>query len=137
MNKDWKRKDVWKREGKNFMVEVSRHEVRVDDSGCYDSEGPHRWCLYVYVYPKHPVFAQFDASGQMYDQPSFGMHCGNSYFRTWRNEAGAVTSYQVGSDYNHDGDWHFTRMKTPEDAYEVFNDADEIFDALSTQDVQP
>lgn len=134
--KNWKHKDVWKIEGRNFAVEVSRHESRMpEEMACFDSEGPHRWCVYVYIYPKHPRFGDFDPDGQMYDQPTFGMHCGNSYFRTWRSGEGKITAFQVGSDYNHDGDWSFTRKATKDDAYQVFADAEEIAEALTMQEL--
>jgi len=132
---NWKRKEVWKREGSNFAVEVSRHECHVfHDDGCFDSEGPHRWCVYVYVYPKHPSFSEFKPEGDLYDQPSFGMHWGNSYFRVWRSDEGEIKSFQVGSDYNHFDDWRYTRMATKKEAYSVFADAGEIFDMMALRE---
>lgn len=125
----WERKEVWKRAGRGFLVEVSRHEVDVDVG-----EGPHRWCIYAYIYPKHPAFGQFKVGGGMWEQPDFGMHAGNSFFRTHYNGKGEIASFQVGCDYNHDGDDYFTHLATREDAGSVFYDASATFDALAAME---
>jgi hypothetical protein len=129
---DWKHKDVWKHEGAAFTVEVSRHSVeqREEPSGCYDAEGPHRWCVYAYVYPKHPLFAAFDPARGMWEQPHLPFHGGVSYFRTHRKQDGSIASHQLGADYNHLHDWRFTQHATKDEAREVFVDAAELIRAL-------
>ena len=131
---DWNRKELWRKWGKNFSVEVSRHEEAAPKDGCcYDSEGPHRWCIYAYVYPGHPLFAGFDATKGMWEQPHMPGHGGVSYYRPHiDSKTGAITSHQLGWDYHHLHDWRFTQMATPEDAREVFGDAQELFDYLET-----
>lgn len=132
---DWDHKDIWRRWGKDFMVEVSRHSApRADESGCYDSEGPHRWCVYAYIYPKHPHFARFDGTETMYQDAASALilHGGPSFCRKHMNAAGEVTSYQVGADYHHLHDWRFTQYATKEDAYSVFSDAEELFEQLTS-----
>lgn len=128
---DWKHKDIWKRSGKNFMVEISRHEEGVPEGYCYDSEGPHRWCVYAYIYPRHPRFAKFEGDHLWQEATSLGFHGGCSYLRRHESK-GEVTAIQCGADYNHDGDWHFTQLATQKEAYEVFRDADELFDLLTS-----
>lgn len=53
----WRHKDVFHRDGKGFLIEVSRHTSPVIRE--FDSEGPHRWCVYAHIYPKHLHFAAF------------------------------------------------------------------------------
>ena len=124
---NWTHKDEWKLRGKDFLVSVSRHE-ETPSSYIYD-EGPHRWCVYVYFYPKHPHFAKFTESGGMLQDAAscLSLHGYPSFFSAHHDENGDVTSYQVGADYNHERDEHFTRMATKEVAYTVFKDAEELF----------
>lgn len=125
----WNHKDLWRMSGKDFMVEVSRHSEPVrEDSGCYDSEGPHRWCVYAYIYPKHPHFSAFNGTEDMWQDAAamLPLHCGPSLCRKHLNAAGDVTSYQVGADYHHLHDWQYTQMATKDDARAVFNDAEEL-----------
>jgi hypothetical protein len=133
----WKHKDEWKREGRNFVVVVSRHSeaVMYEGSG-YDAEGPNRWCVYGYVYPKHPDFTSFDPNAPMYEQPTPPMHGGCSFFKPHYKADGTIASFQFGCDYHHLGDWSFTQMETKEDAYEVFADAEALFEQLKARDVQ-
>jgi hypothetical protein len=133
MTTDWNRKELWRKSGENFMIEISRHEVSVSESACFDSEGPHRWCVYAYIYPEHPHFSAFDGSEDMRQDAAtcLPLHCGPSFFRKHLNAKGETTSYQVGADYNHLYDWSFTQHANPEDAAEVFSDAQDLFDALT------
>jgi len=127
---EWKHKDEWKRSGKDFLVSVTRHSVAVDEGCGYDSDLGHRWCVYAYIYPKHPHFANFDGP-QMYQDASSCMpfHGGPSLLEYPMYE-GVVTSVKVGCDYNHLHDWEYTRMATKDEAYRVFADADELYDWL-------
>ena len=133
MTTNWNRKELWRKSGENFMIEISRHEVSVEEPACFDSEGPHRWCVYAYIYPKHPHFSAFDGSERMSQDAAacLPLHGGPSYCRKHLNADGETTSYQVGADYNHSHDWRFTQQATQEDAAEVFSDAQELFDALT------
>lgn len=125
----WRHKDIWTREGENFIVQVSRHSVGQSE---YERTGPHRWCVYAYVYPKHSAFASFDGP-QMW-QPAatrLPLHGGPSLLRWHYDDDGKPTSVQVGADYNHLHDERFTHMATADDARSVFADADELHAALS------
>lgn len=125
----WRHSDKWKREGKNFLVEVSRHsspEFNSDYSEVIGQE--HRWCVYLYVYPRHPDFARFDSNGDMHSQPYYECHIYVSLFRVHRDESGEITSFQLGWDYNHDGDVYYTHLAPPSAAGSVFYDANRLFD---------
>lgn len=130
---NWEHKDLWKRYGKDFMVEVSRHQVGVfQEAERWSEEGPHRWCVYAYIYPKHPHFAKFSGPEMFQDAAcSLPLHCGPSFLRWHYADDGKPTSVQVGCDYNHLHDSQYTRMATKEEAQAVFNDAEKLFDWLA------
>lgn len=133
----WDHKDVWRRHGKDFLVTIEHFTVELrEEAACYDSDQGHRWCVYAYVYPKHPHFAEFDGP-QMWQDAATMMpfHGGPSLLRWHRDDDGKPTSVQVGADYNHLHDYRFTQMATQQDAYAVFSDADELFDWLAAAGV--
>jgi hypothetical protein len=130
--KNWPIRHEWKRRGKGFLVMVSRH------SGVHDEDiGPYRWCVYAYLYPNHPHFAEFD--GDRIWQPAalaMPFHFGAtlvSYHYSAKDGNYSVTSVQVGADYNHLHDGRFTHMETPDDARQVFSDAEELFSWLQSK----
>ena len=130
---EWNRKELWRKFGKDFMVEISRHEETVSyASGCFDEEGPHRWCVYAYVYPKHAHFSKFNGTEDMWQDAatSLPFHGGPSFCRKHISAKGEATSYQVGADYYHLNDWRYTQFATQAEACAVFNDADELFERL-------
>jgi hypothetical protein len=121
----WDHKDAWRKRGQDFMVEVTRHNGTEDIS-----EGPHRWAVYAYIYPKHPHFAEFDGP-HMWQLAAtcLPLHGYPSYLEYPMYE-GKVTSVKVGADYHHLHDYHFTHYATPNEAREVFDDAQALFDWL-------
>ena len=137
MDTDFQHKDEWRRFGKNFLVTVTRHFD--DPSPTRPYEGPHRWAVYAYIYPSHPHFAKF--VGDDFWQPAaqvLPMHYCVSFLRRHYNAEGATTSIQVGADYHHLHDGHFTGYATREDAGEVFHDATVLFEKLTElADVEP
>lgn len=116
------RKEEWKREGKDFCVVVSRHTARSTDEN-----DNNRWCVYLYVYPRHPSFDLFNPLSDMWSQPHFTCHSYVSFFKVHRDERGDVGSFQLGWDYNHDGD-NFGWCSTADDASSVFWDANRLFE---------
>lgn len=127
---DWKHKDVWKRNGKDFLVEVTRHGEKVNEPAGYDSDMGHRWCVYAYIYPKHPYFAKFKGANTWQNATrEMPLHGGCSFLEYPMYE-GKVTSVKVGADYNHLNDSPYTRMTTKDEAWSVFNDAGELFEWL-------
>lgn len=120
---DWRHKDCWKRAGKDFLVEVTRHSGEPLDS----FEGAHRWAVYAYVYPKHPYFEKFEGPHMWQGATSaMPLHGGASLLEYPMYE-GKVTSVKVGADYNHLHDQDYTHMATKEQAGSVFEDAEELF----------
>lgn len=127
---EWNHKDEWRRRGKDFLVTITRHTEASFDP--YD--GPNRWAVYAYVYPKHPYFDAFDGTETTWQDAASRMplHGGPSFMRVHKDFDGKVTAQQVGADYHHLHDDAFAHHATKEDAYEVFNDAGELFQWLET-----
>ena len=126
----WDKKDEWHRRGKDFLVVVKRHSVAPSSYSQY--EGVHRWTMYTYIYPTHRLFGAF--SGPDMWQPAavdLQMHGGPSLLRWHTDNDGKPCSVQVGADYNHLHDEHFTNYAIPEHADEVFSDADRLFQHLA------
>jgi len=134
----WNRKELWTKRGDGFSVEVSHHTVDITEV----SEGPHRWCVYAYIYPQHAMFEEFDGSDMWQDAAlRLPHHCGPSYLKWHCDDEGKKTSVQVGADYNHLGDDEYTHMECSDDAMSVFADAEKLmsflsggFNAVSTDD---
>ena len=128
----WAHKDEWKRFGTNFLISVSRHtEKRSGLPAEYFTDGPNRWCLYVYIYPKHPKFGTFDSDSMWQDATqSMPLHGGCTYLRYHAEPNGSINSIQVGCDYNHYRDEQYSFMETQEDARSVFADAEELFNYM-------
>lgn len=120
---NWQHKDEWKREGDNHSVVISRH--------FRPYTGEHRWCVYLYIYPGHPRFEQFKPDSDMWSQPHYDCHSYVSLFRTHRRDDGSIGSFQLGWDYAHDGDDHFSQCATADDAGSVFWDANKLFEDAS------
>ena len=131
----WKHKDVWDKKGKHFIVEVKRHEVTPFESGgCFDSDGPHRWCVYAYIYPQHPHFSKFEGPNMWQDAAcAMPLHGGPSFLQ-YPTYEGKVTSVKVGCDYNHLHDTRFTRYAEPKAAHEVFRDAETLYEWLTKRE---
>jgi len=126
MNMEWKHKDLWISRHKDFVVEVSRHVVQIHEEL---DLGPNRWCVYVYVYPTHPLSGSIDLSGGVWQDAlaNLPLHGGCSFFRVHQQFKGEATCVQIGCDYNHYRDDHYTHMATKEEASSVFQDAEELF----------
>jgi hypothetical protein len=125
----WDHKDVWRRRGKDFLIEVTRHSVKPVDHW----EGPHRWAVYAYIYPKHPHFGAFDGPNMWQDATTaLHLHGGCSVLE-YPMYGGNVTSVKVGADYHHLHDSEYSFYETPGDAYRVFEDANELFEQLQAR----
>ena len=133
MNDDWRHKNEWGKDGRGFLVVVSQHSVPVDND-LWLREGPHRWCIYAYIYPSHPHFAKFSGPDMWQDAAScMPMHGGTSFLRWHYDDNGKPTSVQVGCDYNHLDDNRYTHMANRDEAKAVFNDADDLHQWLSAK----
>jgi len=126
MNMEWQHKDLWILRHQDFAVEVSRHVAQAhEELGL----GSNRWCVYVYVYPTHPLSGSIDLDGGMWQNPlvGFPLHAGCSFFKVHQQFKGEVTSVQIGCDYNHYEDDRYSHMATKAEASSVFRDAEELF----------
>jgi hypothetical protein len=132
----WDHKDEWHRHGKDFLIVVRRHSVAPSSLAVFDEEGQHRWAVYAYIYPKHHLFYSF--SGPDMWQPAataLPLHCGPSFLRWHTGDDGKHCSVQIGADYNHLYDGHFSHCAEPSEAWQVFADASELFEHLSVREV--
>jgi hypothetical protein len=135
MPKGWKRSESWRREGKDFMVEVYHYVSPppwglVEPHNAFWDEGPNRWNVYAYIYPAHPHFAAFDGPHMWQDASNLlHFHGGPSYLARPMYE-GKVSCIKVGSDYNHLNDDYYSHLSTAQEASSVFEDANELFEQL-------
>lgn len=129
---NWEKKNVWRKRGKDFMVEVFHSTVELPESAkMYLTEGENRWCVYAYIYPKHRLFNTFEGDKLWQDATqNLPLHSGCTYLR-YPQYKGVTTAVKVGGDYNHAWDDHFTHYADENEARTVFSDADELFDYLS------
>lgn len=127
---DWNKKDIWSKRGKDFMVQISRHEKSSQPQ--YFGEGINCWAVYAYIYPEHRLFDRFEGSDMWQEAAScLPLHKGPSFLKIHRNDTGDICSYQVGADYSHAYDEHFSEYSNLDEAYQVKRDAQELFDWLS------
>ena len=127
----WEHAEEWCKKGVDFRVVVKRWAFAEDSNIPY--EGRQVWNVYAYIYPKHRLWNSFEGPDMF--QPAaeaLPLHCGPTFLRYNLGQTGKVESLQVGSDYRHMGDERFSHYKTRKDAWEVFQDAKELFAYLST-----
>lgn len=121
----WEHQDRWIRREATFLVEVHHRTV---DRGATGMGGPHRWAVYVYIYPNHPHFAAFSGDRMFQDAATvIPLHGGVSFLRWHTDRAGKPTSVQVGADYGHLHDEMFSFVE-PDHAEAVFADANELYE---------
>jgi len=125
---NWQKKNVWHSRGNNFLVEVYHYTVGKYE---FDHDGSNRWNVYAYIYPTHPHFEAF-TSNDMWQEAATIMpfHSYPSHLSKPMYD-GKVTCVKVGSDYNHLYDEDFTFMDTKEEAWEVFQDAERLYNWLT------
>ena len=140
MSSSWKKMTEWRTRGQDFLVSVVHYTGEPSNltvlGGLFDGEGLNHWCVYAYIYPKHPLFKEFADEGL--GQPvteEMPLHKGCSFCRAHVNYEKEVVSYQVGCDYNHLHDTSYTNMATAEEASSVFEDAEKLVKYLTLKGV--
>lgn len=124
---NWTHHDTWRTKGKNFCIEITHYTVPLFETGS------HRWCVYAYIYPEHPTYKTFNPDGGMW-QPatdSLPLHGGCTYLRWHYGKDSKELGVQVGADYNHLNDDHYTYIGDPISARSIFVDAEKLFHHLS------
>jgi len=104
----------------NFFTLDVKHWVSGDDN---------KWNVYVYFYPEFPNFE--DLKEELMTPLPIEFNWGNTYCIWNRNEKGEVFSKCYGSDYQHIHQERFAGFSTKDDAFEVFNDAEEYWTILA------
>lgn len=116
-------KQEWSHKGGSFNIQVVHHfNARAEDG----MDGGHRWNVYAFIFPTHPLFAKFNLGSDDFWQEvctNMPFHAGPSYLRRHFDVNGGVVCIQVGSDYNRLHDNEFTHYATAEGAMRVFMDA--------------
>ena len=126
----WNYKEEWHKRGVDFQVMVKRWSF--PESNWTRGDGCQVWNVYAYIYPKHRLWDSFEGPNMFQPATSaLPLHCGPTFLEYHTGQGGKVSSLQVGSDYRHLGDEHFSHYKTREEAWEVFQDAEELFAYLS------
>jgi len=122
--KKYKYKEIWGRREDDFFIEV----VRWNSEDILEGEIS-IWNIYCYIYPSHKLF------NELTDESIFGAEILNfpgrcAYCRFHRNTNGEIASKQYGNDYNPIWDEEIRKINNPEEAYEVFNDAEDLYNFL-------
>lgn len=126
----WNHVEEWYKQGVDFRVMVKRWSFT--ETHWNLKEGRQVWNVYAYIYPKHRLWDSFEGPNMFQPAASaLPLHCGPTFLK-YNTEIGKIESLQVGSDYRHLGDERFTNYETREAAWEVFRDAEELFEYLST-----
>ena len=127
---DFNKAELWIVRGENYSVEV-KHWVK--DWG---EAGRNSWNVYIYLYPRFRNFDTF--KDNISSDIPVSMNWGCTYSQFYRDKDGTVTCKKYGSDYEHIHQERFSKFSTPEQAYEVFQDAMLNFDELKQYDsIQP
>jgi len=115
------------------MIVVSRHFV--ERSEIEWDKGTNRWATYAYLYPKHDLFKTFTVDGGMFQDAAraLPLYKGPSYFVAHRDNNGEneLTSFQIGCDYDHLHDDHYSHHGDDDPPADVFENAEKLFQHLS------
>jgi hypothetical protein len=125
-------KTLWYHKGAGFTVEVAVWSNPTErerlPSELFDALPEYHWNVYVHIFPEHPLF-NLVVKEDLYDYGiDLPLHCGSSYHRWDYDASGAVIAKHIGSDYMHYCDARFGKYKTKEEAWKVFQDADELIE---------
>ena len=140
-----KQRDVvyWDARGKNFSVEIVHWKVDYTGS----DQGSHRWNIYAYIHPGHPLYEE-ESKSISYWETSIDFH-GGATFKQFivnehisivpapKNKYGIESTYKseekitvkIGCDYSHLGDDEYSFAS--ELPYQVEQDAKELYEFLS------
>ena len=133
---NWEKVESWRRRAENFLVEVKHFAAKSYGETFSMGEGPHRWAVYVYIYPQHPFFKECEVTGGMRQRVAnylpFHLYCSfaDVHVRVKEDGAHEVTSFQFGADYHHLHDEFYTHMKDELEAGTVFAEAQELYDYM-------
>lgn len=125
-------KTLWYHRGAGFTVEVAvwsnPKEREALPTELLDSIPEYHWNIYVHILPKHPLFDRV-VKAELFDYGiDIPLRWGSSYHKWDYDSSGAVIAKHIGCDYQHCGDGRFGNYKTREQAWEVFQDADELIE---------
>jgi hypothetical protein len=118
---EYNKSESWATRGDNFCIEVKH----------WKSGDSNRWNVYAHIFEEHPIFKDIEK------QKNLTLHWGPTYHKLktvddiekhkWSKLSKTIT---IGSDYAHLYDERFEMFSTKEDAWEVFEDAEILFNEL-------
>jgi hypothetical protein len=124
---EWKKFDEWRKKGNGFLVSVLYTKSDVEEN---------RWFVYAYIYPNHPLFEKLTEEVILSPETRvFNFHGGCTFAQWHRTANNVIASKKYGCDYNHYGDDEYLCMETPEAAREIFEDAEALYDKLTSLEV--
>lgn len=113
---------IWYRGGDGFTIEIVCHLRGFDITGF----GEYTWNVYVYLQNSHSLFHKI-LENYHEDVSKYISFHGGCTFSEWSSSF--LKEYKkLGCDYIHFGDERFSFMSTPEEAKEIFDDADKLFE---------
>ncbi len=127
-NEQWRARYL-KRISDSITIEVLHFILRTNEWQLQTN----RWCVYAYIREDHPMYKKIDPKS--YYQSCFyllPLHGGCTYIshETIQQHGVETRVYKIGADYSHLYDERFYDMSTPEEAAEVFADAEALGQAL-------
>lgn len=126
----WDKTEMWRHRARRSTVEINHRAVSAEYTKLFPNEGPHRWNIYAYIYPPHPLFQSLITEGRTAIPKEMPLHGGASLFSYCRHEGEEITAVKIGVDYNHHQDDRFSRMCDRVAANEVFVDAEKLVEFL-------
>lgn len=124
----WTKHTTLLRRHKTFSVEIVH---RKDEPGMlFAGDQGNRWFIYVYLYPKHPLFEGNSRSDEYSSETGINFHCGCTYKDRIFENNGNIKCVKLGCDYVHYGDDFYSEIDVTDTHNFVKSDAEEIFKTL-------
>lgn len=96
----------------------------------FSNDAGNRWFIYVYLYPKHPLFEGNSRSDEYSSETGINFHCGCTYKDRMFDSNGNIKCVKIGCDYVHYGDDIYSEIDVSDTHNFIKSDAEEIFKTL-------
>lgn len=119
--KEWQQETNWLKREKGFNVKVKKWTMQGWDFENNELKTKNCWNIYVSYFRDNPDFNSI--KNEDFDF-GYDFHGGITYTNFTENVK------EIGCDYLHCNDEKFEGFSTPKEAYEVFDDANAIYEYL-------